>query len=37
MEIVVKNVTKTADAKKLFLGIFERTYHGLYMYHFLWV
>ena len=37
MEILVKNVMKTADANKLFLAIFERTYYGLYMYHFLWV
>ena len=37
MEILVKNVMKTADGIKLFLAIFERkrTYYGLYMYHFL--
>ena len=32
MEILVKNV----DGIKLFLAIFERTYYGLYMCHFLW-
>ena len=37
MEILVKNVMKTADANKLFLTIFERTYYGLYVYHFLWL
>ena len=28
MEILVKNVKKTADGIKLFLAIFERTYYG---------
>ena len=37
MEVLVKNVIKTADGIKLFLAIFERTYYGLYMYHFLWL
>ena len=31
LEILVKNVMKTADANKLFLAIFERTYYGLYI------
>ena len=31
MEILVKNVMKTADANKLFSEIFERTYYGLYI------
>ena len=34
MEILVKNVKKTADGIKLFLAIFEKTYYGLYMCHF---
>ena len=37
MEILVKNVKKTADGIKLFLAIFERTYYGLYMCHILWL
>ena len=37
MEILVKNVKKTADGIKLFLAIFEKTYYGLYMCHFLWM
>ena len=28
---------KAADAYKIFLKIFERTYYGLYMYHLLWL
>ena len=32
MEILVKNVKKTADYINLFLAIFERTYYGLYMF-----
>ena len=28
---------KTADASKLFLAIFERSYYDLYMYDFLWL
>ena len=31
MEILVKNVKKTADSIKPSLAIFERTYYGLYM------
>ena len=37
MEIFVKNVIETADSIKLFLAIFERTYYGLDMCHFLWL
>ena len=37
MEILVKNVMKTADVNKVFLAIFERSYYDLYMYHFLWL
>ena len=37
MEILVKNVMKTADVNRFFLAIFERTYYGLDMYHFLWL
>ena len=37
IEILVKGVMKTADASKLFLAIFERTYDGLYICNFLWL
>ena len=37
MEILVKNVMKTADVNKIFLAIFERSYYDPYMYHFLWL
>ena len=37
MEILVKYVMKTADVKKTFLAIFERSYYDLYMHHFLWL
>ena len=37
MEILVKNVKKTADGIKLFLAIFERAYYGLYICQFLWL
>ena len=37
MEILVRNVMKTADANKLFLAVFERTYYCLDMCHFLWL
>ena len=32
--ILVMSVMKTADVRKLFLAIFERTYDGLYIYYF---
>ena len=37
MEILVKNVMKTTDVNKIFLGIFERSYNDLYMHHVLWL
>ena len=37
MEILVKNIIKTADDIKLFSAIFQKTYYGLYMCHFLWL
>ena len=37
MDILVKDIKKTANGIKLFLAIFERTYYGLYMCHFLWL
>ena len=37
IEILVISVIKTADVSKLFLAIFERTYDGLYICHFLWL
>ena len=37
MEILAKNVKKTADDIKLFSAIIERSYYGLYMCQFLWL
>ena len=37
VEILVKNVMKTADASKLFLAIFEITFYRLYICHCLWL
>ena len=37
MEILVKNIMKTADVNKTFLGIFERNYYDLYVHHFSWL
>ena len=42
MEILVKNIMKTADDNKLFLVIFERTYELVMVYvcislYFLWL
>ena len=34
MEILVKNVMKTADVNKIFLAIFKRSYYDPHMYHF---
>ena len=37
MEILIKNIMKTADVNKIFLAIFEKSYYDLYMHHFLWL
>ena len=37
MEILVKNIMKTADVNKIFLAIFERNYYDLYVHHFSWL
>ena len=37
MGILVKNVMKTADASKIFLANFEKSYYDLYVHHFLWL
>ena len=37
IEILVKSVMKTADVSKFFLVIFEITYDGLCICHFLWL